>query len=262
MLAVGCAISMTIGLIFVRPVLHPSLAPQPPSPPESAEEVDTSFGVPVSSETARTERTPLLRSTSSKSVQERNIAGLALFRELDFYLIFLFNGLCAGIGLCYINNIGTVVRSLALHSFPPPSSHEIALAQTRLVSLLSFCNFLGRLFSGFGSDYLVHNKNPKLKTPRVWWLVSGGSLFFLSQVAAVSATHFEGWRGLAFPTMLTGFAHGCLFGISGVISIERCVLLLSSLLSLCQRSLSHRFGLAGFSQTNGILALAPALFGA
>lgn len=229
MLAIGCAVSMTLGLTFVRPVLHPSLAPSPTADvPDNADEVDVSAAVPVSvSPPQQSERTPLLRSTSTKSVQERNVAGLALFRELDFYLIFLFNGLCAGIGLCYINNLGTVVRSLALHAVEPPSPHQIALAQTRLVSLLSFCNFLGRLLSGFGSDYLVHNKNEKLKTPRVWWLVFGGSLFFVSQVAAMRATQVEGvLRGLTLPTMLTGLAHGVLFGLSGIVSLERCVFLL------------------------------------
>lgn len=62
---------------------------------------------------APTERTPLLLaptipgstsdSTSGSAaavVADRNVTGWALLRELDFYLIFLFNGLCAGVGLC------------------------------------------------------------------------------------------------------------------------------------------------------------------
>lgn len=61
-----------------------------------------------------TERTPLLlpprppgqttadstTTTAAGAVTDRNITGWALLRELDFYLIFLFNGLCAGVGLC------------------------------------------------------------------------------------------------------------------------------------------------------------------
>ncbi|GAA6017273.1 hypothetical protein JCM10207_003674 [Rhodosporidiobolus poonsookiae] len=250
MLALGCLISMTIGLIFVRPVLHPSLAPSPPvdpaNAPDSAEEVDATAAVPVEDDLAPSpsERTPLVRTASAKSVQERNVAGWALLREADFYLIFLFNGLCAGVGLCYINNLGTVVRSLALSTSTssPFSANDIALAQSRLVSLLSFCNFLGRLFSGFGSDFLLHHKNPNRRLPRVWWLVFTASMYFLSQIAASLATTVEGWHGLALPTILTGFAHGSLFGLSGIIGLER-------------------FGMANFSSTNGILALAPALFG-
>ncbi|GAA6039131.1 hypothetical protein JCM8097_005341 [Rhodosporidiobolus ruineniae] len=257
MLAVGCSISMLVGILFVRPVPHPSLSAPPAGPappatsaaPSSVDEVAVSSSLPEDEQAPQTqtsERTPLLRSASTKSVEVRNIAGLALLRELDFYLIFLFNGLCAGIGLCYINNLGSVVRSLALSSttpLSPPSPASLALTQSRLVSLLSFCNFLGRLLSGFGSDYLVHHPHPGRRVTRVWWLVFTGCLYTASQVAAVHATRVDGWmRGLWAPTVLTGLAHGSLFGISGIIGLER-------------------FGMASFSSTNGILALAPALFG-
>ncbi|GAA5977692.1 hypothetical protein JCM11641_001380 [Rhodosporidiobolus odoratus] len=251
-LAAGCFVSMVIGIAFVRPVLHPSLSSPPAEPaalsvPENAAEVDIPEDASTVEPVEPSERAPLLRSSSTKSVEVRNVAGLALLRELDFYLIFLFNGMCAGIGLCYINNLGTVVRSLALYPpnyLPhlPPSPSQIALAQTRLVSLLSFCNFAGRLFSGFLSDYLVHHQSKRLKIPRVWWLVFTASCFTLSQVAANSVTKVEGVKGLILPTILTGFSHGSLFGLSGIIGLER-------------------FGMANFSSTNGILALAPALFG-
>ena len=66
-------------------------------------------------ENGPTDRTPLLlgppappaghtstdSTTAAGAVPDRNnITGWALLRELDFYLIFLFNGLCAGVGLC------------------------------------------------------------------------------------------------------------------------------------------------------------------
>ncbi|GAA5841090.1 hypothetical protein JCM11251_008015 [Rhodosporidiobolus azoricus] len=256
LLALGCLFSMLVGIAFVRPVLHPSLASPSPSMPDSAEEVDGSAAVPVSpaeevaeeaeQQSSRNERTPLLRSQSTKSVEVRNVAGLDLLKELDFYLIFLFNGLCAGVGLCYINNLGTVVRSLALRPSSPTSpsidpSH-IPLLQSRLVSLLSLFNFFGRLLSGFGSDYLLHNSNPSRRMPRVWWLVFTASVYCASQVVASQVGAVGGWKGLVWPTMMTGLAHGSLFGISGIIGLER-------------------FGMANFSSTNGVLALAPALFG-
>lgn len=62
---------------------------------------------PRRSDTDATEETPLLRAhqpppprAGAGVAEERNITGWALLRELDFYLLFLFNGLCAGVGLC------------------------------------------------------------------------------------------------------------------------------------------------------------------
>lgn len=52
----------------------------------------------------------------------------------------------------------------------------------------------------------------------------------------------SGWTGLALPTVLTGFGHGSLFGMSGVLVIGR-------------------FGMQSFSFNNSMLALAPAIFG-
>lgn len=94
---------MLVGLLFVRPI--PRETRLPASDAREAEEapVEAEATLPEAEEQtggSGTERTPLLRSTSSKSIEERNIAGWALLRELDFYLIFLFNGLCAGVGLC------------------------------------------------------------------------------------------------------------------------------------------------------------------
>ncbi|GJN89485.1 hypothetical protein Rhopal_002471-T1 [Rhodotorula paludigena] len=249
LLALGSLLSMLVGLLFVRPI--PRETRHPASDAREAEEapVEAEATLPEAEEQAGgsgTERTPLLRSTSSKSIEERNIAGWALLRELDFYLIFLFNGLCAGVGLCYINNLGQVVRSLALaapidpslpSSFAAPSPAAIALLQSRLVSLLSLFNFLGRLLSGFTSDYLLHH--PSYRLPRVFFLPLTAALYLASQLVATRVTSTS---ALWAPTALTGLAHGCLFGISGIVGLER-------------------FGMRSFSQTNGVLALAPALFG-
>lgn len=119
LLALGSLVSTVVGLLFVRPVPPASAVGGPTTAAvdreegeeRTAEEVsaeaeaalsEAGDDVPAARDSAprQDERTPLLRSTSSKSVQERNISGWALFHELDFYLIFLFNGLCAGVGLC------------------------------------------------------------------------------------------------------------------------------------------------------------------
>ncbi|BGO98815.1 hypothetical protein NBRC10513v2_003211 [Rhodotorula toruloides] len=250
LLALGSLVSMLVGLAFVRPVLREADAAKDCSTTGGEEEdevdaesvaaeIDTERPDSSPSALASTERTPLLRSQSSKStssvVPDRNITGLALLRELDFYLIFLFNGLCAGVGLCYINNLGTVVRALPSSSSSPAPNP--ALLQSRLVSLLSIFNCLGRLLSGFGSDYLLHHR--LLPLPRVFWLPLTASLLLSSQLAALAVSSP---RALWIPTALTGLAHGCLFGLSGIIGLER-------------------FGIKSWSQTNGVLALAPAIFG-
>jgi hypothetical protein len=144
---------------------------------------------------------------------------------------------------------------------------QIARHQARLVSLLSIFNFVGRLLSGFGSDYLLHRRKggsrsmnttdsrtgdirpsstttatsiPNGSIPRVVFLPLTSLLFLLSQLSLLSISHDPAY--LFLPTALTGLAHGCLFGLSGIIGLER-------------------FGIKSFSQTNGVLALAPALFG-
>jgi hypothetical protein len=74
---------MFLGVIFVRP------APEPPAPENSADSAEP------------TETTPLVaRPSTSVQGDDLNVSGWALFGELDFYLIFLYNGLCSGVGLC------------------------------------------------------------------------------------------------------------------------------------------------------------------
>ncbi|GAA5855572.1 hypothetical protein JCM9279_005124 [Rhodotorula babjevae] len=270
LLALGSLFSTAVGLGFVRPVAlaartadsDPDRAAEAaPSEveaalPEAEDElqdepavvvVPHSTSSPTSSPIA-SERTPLLRSNSTKSVQERDITGWALLHELDFFLIFAFNALCAGVGLCYINNLGTVVRSLALAaptatpSLAPlvAAPDSVALLQSRLVSLLSVFNFAGRLLSGFLSDSLLHSPpRPLPRVPRVAFLPFTASILVASQLVAFRTERAE---HLWAATALTGLAHGCLFGISGIVGLER-------------------FGLKHFSQTNGFLALAPALSG-
>ena len=304
LLALGSLFSTAVGLVFVRPV--PLAARTADSDPDRAAEeapaeVEAAFSEaddvsqdgpavvvvpssisPPSSGTTSSERTPLLRSDSTKSVQERDITGWALLHELDFFLIFAFNALCAGVGLCCaslslsllplppvhragrgcssgaellaradINNLGTVVRSLALAApnanpsltdFSPAAAPDsVALLQSRLVSLLSIFNFAGRLLSGFLSDSLLHSPpRPLPRIPRVAFLPFTASILVASQLVAFRTERAE---HLWAATALTGLAHGCLFGISGIVGLER-------------------FGLKHFSQTNGFLALAPALSGA
>ncbi|GAA6060417.1 hypothetical protein JCM10212_002185 [Sporobolomyces blumeae] len=242
LIAIGCCVSLLVGVVFVKPAPEPEASAASTASIDDADDHDSTVVV--------NERTPLVEREEQEVVVQPepagvNVSGWALFREVDFYLIFLYNGFCSGVGLCFINNLGTVLRTLAYtaSSFsPPPSARDLAQTQSHLVSLLSIFNFLGRLCSGFGSDYFVHHEVERRRISRVWWMVWTSSILTVSQVCAYRATQVSGWHGLVVPTVLTGFAHGSLFGISGVIGLER-------------------FGMKNFSGTNGILALAPAIFG-
>ncbi|SCV69943.1 BQ2448_1337 [Microbotryum intermedium] len=252
LLALGCGASMALGAITIeRPVTGLPVKAAPASPPsivvnpqpadDSDDEADT-----IAAGLFPSERTPLVRSNLSKSVHDEVIcvSGWALAKELDFWLLFTYNGLCSSCGLMYINNVGTLIRTLA----QSPSVHEqppwhVAVQQANLVSLLSVFNCLGRLLTGILSDYMLHRAPEKWRFSRIWWNVSTAVVLVAAQSTVSHASTIDGlWTGLTFPTILAGFAHGSFFGISGIIGLER-------------------FGINHFSGNNGVLALAPAIFG-
>ncbi|KDE07679.1 hypothetical protein MVLG_02139 [Microbotryum lychnidis-dioicae p1A1 Lamole] len=252
LLALGCGASMALGAITIRrpaiiipatpaPVPPPSIVVNSPSPDDSEDDADT-----IAAGLFPSERTPLVRSNSSKSVHDEviSVSGWGLARELDFWLLFVFNGLCSGCGLMYINNVGTLVRTLALSpgSSDQPPWH-VAVQQAKLVSLLSVFNCLGRLLTGFLSDFMLHRAPAKWMFSRIWWNVSTAVMLVVAQITISRASTIDGvWAGLTVPTILVGLAHGSVFGISGIIGLER-------------------IGIKHFSGNNGVLALAPAIFG-
>jgi hypothetical protein len=118
----------------------------------------------------------------------------------------------------------------------------VAASQAHLVSLLSICNCLGRLAAGFSSDFMTHHCPNHMRFARIWWYVPIAVLITLSQLVGSYANSVEGWRGLGLPTALTGFAYGSLFAISPVVCLER-------------------FGIRSFGLNNGLLTLAPSVFG-
>lgn len=217
LIAIGSFVSMLVGVAFVRPAGEQGQKfPSATTTTATAATVNTTTSSEPPSETTR-----LVNSSSEDRQQQReqievNVSGWALFKELDFYLIFLYNGLCSGVGLCYINNLGTVLRSLASSSsssstYPTLAVDDLARTQSHLVSVLSIFNCLGRLSSGFGSDYFVHHENRRRRISRVHWMVLTATVLTLSQVCAYRATTVHGWTGLVVPTILTGCAFFFLF---------------------------------------------------
>ncbi|GAA6047344.1 hypothetical protein JCM3770_001898 [Rhodotorula araucariae] len=249
-LAVGCGISMFLGAAFVRPPPSPGLAARSQYEPlaSSADEVSLNSGIALRADDdlaperpgslRRRSASPLLRKEGDAhaphSAGDLNVSGWALLRERDFWALFAFLGLCSGVGLMTINNLGTVVVTLAA---PDTPAAELAQAQSRLVSLLSIFNCAGRLAVGFSSDFFLHHAGPA-RFARIWWLVATASLFVVSQVLAGQADRIS---GLALPTAAVGFAYGTLFGSVPVVCLER-------------------FGMISFSQNNGFLTLSPSVF--
>ncbi|GAA5892666.1 hypothetical protein JCM5296_003992 [Sporobolomyces johnsonii] len=184
---------------------------------------------------------PLMRDRGKEErhgAGDLDVSGWALLRQSDFWMLFCYLGLCSGVGLMMINNLGTVTITLADED---ADSRAVGRAQAHLVSLLSVCNCLGRLAVGLASDFFLHHAPAEARFARVWWLVVTATLFVGSQLLAGRAETVEGFRGLALPTALTGFAYGNLFGSVIVVGLER-------------------FGLKNYATNNGFLTLSPSIF--
>ncbi|KAM0793261.1 hypothetical protein ACM66B_000723 [Microbotryomycetes sp. NB124-2] len=266
LLAFGCGFSMVLGSVFVKPLLsqpndrkdhvaYSAVSTDEPlvgrasSSRSSSPALDTRLGksMPLSrSPTAGDQAnvTERHRRSSSKErepfVQDLDICGKALLVDPDFHVMFVFLGLCAGIGLMYLNNLGTIIVTLAHGTEMTPA--QVTRTQAHLVSLLSICNCFGRLAVGFAGDWCMHHCPQEWRFPRIRWYIAVAAGFLASQVVAAMANSLDGWRGLFLPTAMVGLSYGALFSVSPVVCLER-------------------FGLPSFATNNGILTLSPALFG-
>lgn len=143
LLACGCGGSIFIATFFIRPPLHhhqsqtlyspvpnadfgerePSsrgratLSPSPPSEESSdgssissGEEVVVEVEVEYLRAKSRERAESKARATAKEALGHPNVGGWALFRELDFALLFLYFGILAGCGLMFINNVSFLSR--------------------------------------------------------------------------------------------------------------------------------------------------------
>ncbi|KNG86338.1 MFS transporter [Aspergillus nomiae NRRL 13137] len=164
-----------------------------------------------------------------------DIRGLAMLPKVEFWQLFLTMALLSGIGLMTINNIGNSAKALWKYYDDSATSRFIQQRQVMHVSILSFGNFIGRLFSGIGSDLLVK----KLDMSRFWCLFISAVVFTVTQLAgaAISNPH-----QLMVVSGFTGVAYGFLFGVFPSL-------------------VAHTFGIGGLSQNWGVMTLAPVLSG-
>ncbi|KAK4051360.1 hypothetical protein OIV83_002844 [Microbotryomycetes sp. JL201] len=124
-LAVGTALSMLVGVFFVRPVAQdddrspvpegPSVSPSTPPNERDPLLVVTAESSGESAErTSSTPQRPVtIKRAQSSGVVPISVSGSALVREIDFWLLFAYNACSSGIGLCFINNVGLVTKTLA-----------------------------------------------------------------------------------------------------------------------------------------------------
>lgn len=193
---------MLVGALFVQPILHPiEVEPSYEYRALEGDEVRLDAGLGTVEDVNALDRSR--RGSISKKIESDNgTSGMELLRSRDFWLMFCFLGLLSGVGLMYLNNIGTIAVTLS-HS-NTDDSEDTHATQVYLVSLLSVANCLGRLCAGFLSDFSTHRAPLHLRFARIRWYAPVAIAFIASQCFGALATDVGGWRGLTVPTALTG----------------------------------------------------------
>ncbi|XP_024970330.1 protein NUCLEAR FUSION DEFECTIVE 4-like [Cynara cardunculus var. scolymus] len=119
------------------------------------------------------------------------------FREAivkaDFWLLWLVYFLGVGSGVTVLNNLAQIGVSLGFND------------TTSLLSLFSFCNFLGRLGGGALSEYFVRSKT----IPRTFWTVITQIIMVMTYLLYASALNGT----LYAATALLGICYGVQFAV-------------------------------------------------
>ncbi|KAJ2697595.1 hypothetical protein H4218_003860 [Coemansia sp. IMI 209128] len=136
----------------------------------------------------------------------RELGGMSYLRDPEAQLLALVLFLCAGIGVFYNNNIGTIVNALYFSSTDDPDPSAAQRLINHHVAVVSLGSFLGRLTIGAITDL----------GKRFWGLPRSGILvavvfcMVLSQIIAGAA---ETLTTLLLGSALTGLSYGFLFGV-------------------------------------------------
>ncbi|KAJ2579397.1 hypothetical protein GGF44_001126 [Coemansia sp. RSA 1694] len=136
----------------------------------------------------------------------RELGGMSYLRDPEAQLLALVLFLCAGIGVFYNNNIGTIVNALYFSSTDDPDPSAAQRLINHHVAVVSLGSFVGRLAIGAVTDL----------GKRFWGLPRSGILvvvvfcMVMSQIIAGAA---ESLTTLLVGSALTGLSYGFLFGI-------------------------------------------------
>ena len=153
---------------------------------------------------------------------------LEIFKNIDFYIIFIIFMLGAGVGLALFNNLGSLVISMGGES------------ASTLVTILSFTNCGGRLIFGFVSDLVVKTRSPLLS--RSTCLLVSLVLMAISEIYFILATTRNSVYLLTPGVMTMGLAYG-------------------SMMSLTPTLVNEFLGMKYFGGNWGIVRTSPALSG-
>eukprot|EP01129_Flabellula_baltica_P016678 TRINITY_DN901_c0_g1_i1.p1 TRINITY_DN901_c0_g1~~TRINITY_DN901_c0_g1_i1.p1 ORF type:complete len:328 (-),score=32.70 TRINITY_DN901_c0_g1_i1:679-1662(-) len=93
--------------------------------------------------------------SSDKSGLYGHLNGLQILKTPDFYMLCLVHNIISGMGLVFINEVSTIVSSYTITEISP----------TTYVTVLSVCNFSGRVISGLMIDLLKKWPTPVLYFP-------------------------------------------------------------------------------------------------
>ena len=133
------------------------------------------------------------------------------------------------------SNIGHNVQALWNHYDSSADKDFVVHRQLWHVSIISLCNFSGRLSSGITSDLIAK----RLGMSRFWCVIASATVFMLGQICAI---RIENPNFLWAVSGLSGLAYGILFGVLPAL-------------------VADAFGSQGFAMNWGIMTLAAVVSG-
>ncbi|KAJ2400585.1 hypothetical protein GGI23_001942, partial [Coemansia sp. RSA 2559] len=135
----------------------------------------------------------------------RNLGGIEYLRDPEAQLLALVLFLCGGVGVFYINNVGTIVNALYYSSTDTPHHSAAQRLINHHVAVVSLGSFMGRLTIGFVVD----------TCKRLWNLPRSGILVIV--VLSVVVSQVVVGIAATLPLLLvgsalTGLSYGFVFG--------------------------------------------------
>ncbi|KAJ1900628.1 hypothetical protein LPJ66_001348 [Kickxella alabastrina] len=135
----------------------------------------------------------------------RDLGGKSYIRDHEAQLLALVLFFCAGVGVFYNNNVGTIVTTLYHSSVAHPDASTAQRLINRHVGAISMGSFLGRLSIGIITDLCKRIWH----VPRSGILVGVVSSTVISQLVILHARNLE---VLLVGSVLTGVSYGFIFG--------------------------------------------------